>query len=197
MSPPVQNIVTALANRPTLVMQKAIASMAKNYSVLDENQQLLCGISLDSSQNVTGEAIRAIPFAGKYVSRGRTYTYRMTDASGALALEIRKGEGTWAAQFDVVDPVAGGTFGSIRMNHGFMGGMQGQWVSPTGEVLMQTEGNVVRREYQIVGPQGAPIGKVRHKVMAVHDLWQLDLAPGSNHLYSAIFAAILDFEKEM
>ena len=31
----------------------------------------------------------------------------------------------------------------------------------------------------------------------IRDVWELELGQGSNHLFSSIFATILDFEKEM
>jgi hypothetical protein len=38
---------------------------------------------------------------------------------------------------------------------------------------------------------------VRHKILAIRDVWQLELDPRVNHLYSALFATVLDFEKTM
>jgi len=41
------------------------------------------------------------------------------------------------------------------------------------------------------------VGRVRHKILAIRDVWQLELNPQINHLYSALFATVLDFEKKM
>lgn len=194
-NPAAQSVVNALANHNVLLMKMQMLSLAKNYSVMDENQQVLCRISLDAGQNLTGAAVKAL--VGKWAARSMTYTYSVHDTTGAVAMTIQKGSGAWTSQFDIVDPATAGTFGSIRMKRGFLGGMKAQWVTPQGQVLMQTQGNIVRRKYRILGPDGKEVGKVRHKMLAIRDVWELELEPGSNHLYSAIFATILDFEKKM
>jgi uncharacterized protein YxjI len=193
--PAAQNVIASLANHSTLLMKLQILSLAKNYDVMDESQQVLCRISLDAGQNMTGEALKAL--VGKWAARTMNYTYSVHDASGNVAMQIRKGSGAWKMQFDVVDAQAPITYGSIRMKRGLLGGMKAEWVTPGGQVLMQTKGNIVRRKYVIQGPEGREIGKVRHKILAIRDVWQLELDPGANHLYSAIFATILDFEKKM
>lgn len=41
------------------------------------------------------------------------------------------------------------------------------------------------------------MGSVRHKIAAIRDIWNLKLSGGANILNAAIFATVLDFEKEM
>ncbi|HEV2231151.1 MAG TPA: hypothetical protein VGS18_03075, partial [Thermoplasmata archaeon] len=60
-----------------------------------------------------------------------------------------------------------------------------------------TKGNIIRRKYEIRDGANRPVGHVRHKILAIRDVWQLELSPGVNHLYSALFATVLDFEKKM
>jgi len=62
---------------------------------------------------------------------------------------------------------------------------------------LHTKGTIVRRKYAILRPDGKEVGRVRHKIPAIRDVWELEFESGANHLYSAIFATILDFEKKM
>jgi uncharacterized protein YxjI len=78
-----------------------------------------------------------------------------------------------------------------------IGGLKATWGGPDGQPWMTTKGNIIRRKYTIVAPDGRVLGRVRHKILAIRDVWQLELDPGANHLYSAIFATVLDFEKKM
>jgi uncharacterized protein YxjI len=203
LNPAAQNVVNVLANQPSLLMKMRILSLGKNYDVMDPNQQVLCHVGLDAGQNVGGEVVKgaiasiAGDYLGRYAARDMTYTYRVTDAAGNLALEIRKGAGANQARFDVFDPLTNVPVGSIQLRRSLIGGLQATWLAPNGQPLMQTQGNVIRRTYAIRGPDGREIGRVRHKILAIRDVWQLEFGAGTNHLYSAIFATILDFEKEM
>ena len=96
-----------------------------------------------------------------------------------------------------MDPQAGGSFGTIDMRRSLIGGLKASWLLPSGQPAMSTKGNIIRRKYRIVDPAGTEIGRVRHKILAIRDVWQLELESGANHLYSALFAAVLDFEKKM
>ena len=79
-----------------------------------------------------------------------------------------------------------------------MGGMSAEWQDPqSGSTLITTKGNVIRRQYEMVDPSGSQIATVRHKIVAVRDVWQLQITGGTNHLHAVIFATVLDFEKEM
>jgi uncharacterized protein YxjI len=84
------------------------------------------------------------------------------------------------------------------MKRSLIGGLKASWIAPGGgQTIMMTKGNIIRRKYRIVDAGGREIGHVRHKILAIRDVWQLQLEGGVNHLYGAIFAAILDFEKKM
>ena len=110
---------------------------------------------------------------------------------------IKKGKGGNQSRFDVVDAMTGGSFGAIEMKRSLIGGLHATWVDPNGNAVMVTKGNIIRRKYSINGPDGREIGRVRHKILAVRDVWELEFETGANHLYSTIFATILDFEKKM
>ncbi|MCI4359308.1 MAG: hypothetical protein L3J95_02655 [Thermoplasmata archaeon] len=186
-----------------LLMKMAILSLGKNYSIMDSNQRVLGTISLDAGQNLTGALIGSAVsqvaggYVGRWAARRREYEYEVKDSQGQLAMHIRKGKGGNTSVFQVVDAATGGSFGHIDMKRSFIGGLKAAWVAPDGSQLMSSKGNILRRKYAIVGANGAELGKVRHKILAVRDVWQLELGPGTNHLYSAIFATILDFEKQM
>ena len=83
------------------------------------------------------------------------------------------------------------------MKRSLIGGLQAVWLYPQSQTYLSTKGNIIRRNYQILGPGGRPVGRVRHKILAIRDVWQLELDPTVNHPYSALFAAVLDFEKKM
>lgn len=198
-----QNILQALSGHPKLLMKMRILSLGKNYDVMDENQHVLCKVGLDASQNLTGSvvgsAVGAIAgdFIGKMVARNMQYTYTVTDPQGNLAYEIRKGKGAYTTEFTIVDPHANAPVGKIGMKRSLIGGLKAVWMNPQGQTYMSTKGNIIRRKYQILGPDGRPVGHVRHKIFAIRDVWQLELDPNVNHLYSALFATVLDFEKKM
>jgi uncharacterized protein YxjI len=203
LNPVAQNIVQTLSGQSTLLMKMQILSLGKNYDVMDPNQTPLCRIGLDAGQNISGQllgsAVSSLAggYIGRYATRSMNYTYTVKDPSGNLGLEIRKTGGGNHSQFQVVDPLGGGTVGLIDMKRSLIGGLHATWLAPTGQPLMVTKGNIIRRKYAITGPDGREFGRVRHKILAIRDVWQLELDPGGNHLYSSIFAAILDFEKKM
>jgi uncharacterized protein YxjI len=203
LNPAAQGIVQTLSNRPKLLMQMQILSLGKNYDVMDEGKNLLCKVGLDGSQNMKGALVGAAisqvagDYLGRFAQRSLQYTYRVKDAQGQLALEIRKGSGGNTAAFQVVDPPAGSLLGTIQMKRSLIGGLKASWVSPEGQVYLSPKGNIIRRKYQILGPDGSEWGHVRHKILAIRDTWELDLDPRVNHLYRALFATVLDFEKTM
>jgi uncharacterized protein YxjI len=131
------------------------------------------------------------------MTRRQEYVYDVKDPQGDLVLQVRKGLGGNAATFEVVEMATQAAIGRIDMQRSLIGGLQATWVAPTGQAYLHTQGNILRREYEILGPQGESLGRIRHKILAVRDVWQLELDPRVNHLYSAIFATTLDFEKKM
>ncbi len=203
MNPAAQQIVTTLANQPMLLMKMKILSLGKNYDVMDAQQQVLCRVGLDANQNVKGQLLSSAvasvagDFVGRWAARSLEYTYDVTDPNGQVAIQIRKGKGGQKAQFQVVDPVSGGSFGHIDLQRSIFGGMKAFWVAPDGQQVFHTKGNLLRRKYSILNTAGQEIGKVSHKILAIRDTWQLELNAGANHLYSAIFAVVIDFEKKM
>jgi len=203
MNPYAQGIVTALANQPKLLMKMRILSLGKNYDVMDPNQQVLCQVGLDASQNMTGSVVSSVVgsvaggYVGRWAGRSLAYTYLVRDAGGTVALAINKGSGGNQAQFQVVDVVTGTSFGRIDLKRSLIGGLKATWVAPDGQVWLHTKGNIIRRKYAILGPDGKEVGRVRHKILAIRDVWELEFESGANHLFSAIFATILDFEKKM
>jgi uncharacterized protein YxjI len=204
MNPAAQNIVQALTGHSTLLMKMQILSLGKNYDVMDQQKNVLCRIGLDSSQNVKGALVGAAvsqvagDFIGRWAQRSLTYTYTVTDANGQLAMRIEKGAGGQKASFAIVDAATGGSFGVIQMKRSLIGGLKAVWEAPgTSQPMMMSKGNIIRRKYNIVDPGGRELGRVRHKILAIRDVWQLELDPSVNHLYAAIFATVLDFEKKM
>jgi uncharacterized protein YxjI len=203
MNPTAQAVVQGLAGHPLLLMKMAILSFGKNYDVMDEQSRVLCKVGLDSGQNVKGQllggavASLAGGYVGRWAARSLAYTYVVRDAQGNPALEIRKGSGGNKAEFLVVDPQSNVVLGKIDLVRSLIGGLKASWVGPDGQIYMHSKGNILRRKYEILGPDGASVGRVRHKILAVRDVWQLELSPQINHLYSALFATVLDFEKKM
>jgi uncharacterized protein YxjI len=203
MNPAARNIVNSLQGQKMLLMKMQILSLGKNYWVMDSAQRPLCYIGLDASQNITASVISgavssiAGDYIGRYAARTQQYTYTVTDESQQVAMLIKKGSGGNRSRFDVVDAVTGGSFGAIEMKRSLIGGLRATWVDPSGAPVMVTKGNILRRKYSINGPDGREIGRVRHKILAVRDVWQLEFESGANHLYSTIFATVLDFEKKM
>ncbi|HXQ48383.1 MAG TPA: hypothetical protein VN842_01195 [Thermoplasmata archaeon] len=202
VSPP-SPLVQSLSGHGTLLMKMAIMSLGKNYDVMDQNKVVLCTIGLDASQNVKGQLVGAAvgsiagDYVGRWATRRREYTYDVKDPHGNLAMQIRKDVGGNAATFHVVDTPTQSEVGRIEMQRSLLGGLKATWVSPDGQVYLHTRGNIIRRKYEILGPGGEVWGRVRHKILAVRDVWELELDPRVNHLYSALFATVLDFEKKM
>jgi uncharacterized protein YxjI len=203
LNPVAQTVVRDLSGQPKLLMKMQILSFGKNYDVMDAEQRVLCKVGLDSGQNVKGAVVGAAVssiaggYLGRYVQRSLTYTYVVRDAQGNPALEIRKGSGGNTSEFQIVDPSANVLLGVIRMKRSLIGGLKANWVGPDGQVYLSSKGNIIRRKYEVLGPTGQSVGRVRHKILAIRDVWELDMSPQVNHLYSALFATVLDFEKKM
>ncbi|MFG1529917.1 MAG: hypothetical protein AAFA34_01385 [Thermoplasmata archaeon] len=200
---PTASIIQSLSGQATLLMKMKILSFGKNYDVMDSNQSVLLTIGLDAGQNLKGLAVGAAvsqiagDYVGRWAARRREYTYDVKDPQGNLAMQIRKGVGGNTATFQVVDAATQSQVGRIELKRSLIGGLKATWVDPSGVVYLHTKGNILRRKYEILGPQGERWGRVRHKILAVRDVWQLELDPRVNHLYSALFATVLDFEKKM
>ena len=200
---PMGMLVRSLSGQPTLLMRMRALSFGKYYDVMDPNQTVLMTIGLDARQNVKGRLVGAAVgvFAGDYVggwmARRREYVYDVKDPQGNLVLQVHKGVGGNAATFAVVEMASQAPVGRIELNRSLIGGLRATWVAPEGQAYLQTRGNILRRTYDILGPRGEGFGQVRHKVLAIRDVWHLELDPRVNHLYSTLFATILDFEKKM
>jgi len=203
VNPTAQAVVQTLAGQGTLLMKMQILSFGKNYDVMNEQQQVLCKVGLDSGQNVKGQLLGSAvsslagDYVGRWAQRSLAYTYVVRDAQGNPALEIRKGSGGNKAEFVVVDPQTNVALGKIDLQRSLIGGLKASWVAPDGQVYLHSKGNIIRRKYEIVGADGRSMGRVRHKILAIRDVWQLELEPQVNHLFSALFATVLDFEKKM
>lgn len=203
MNDAASRIVSSVANQPLLLMKMRILSLGKNYDIMDRDQRVLYHIGLDSQQNVSGAVFGAAvsslagDYLGRYAQRSLSYTYDVTDTSGTLAMQIRKSGGGNSSRFDVVDAQTGGSFGYIEMKRSLIGGLKAAWKTGDGQTIMSSKGNIIRRKYVIVGGNGAEMAKVRHKILAIRDVWQLELQPQVNHLYASIFSIVLDFEKTM
>lgn len=203
MNPAAQNIVNALQGQPKLLMKMQILSLGKNYWVMDAAQKPLCYIGLDAGQNISGAVLGAAvsqiagDYIGRYARRSMEYTYTVKDAQQQTAMLIKKGSGGNKSRFDIVDAVTGGSFGAIEMKRSLIGGLKAHWVAPNGAPMMSTKGNIIRRKYSILSADGKEVGRIRHKILAVRDVWELEFESAANHLYTAIFATILDFEKKM
>ncbi len=190
------NIRSALAGNRDLLMKQKILQFGKNYTVMDINQTPLCFVRLDWGANAAGRMLSA--FAGKWAGRMMKYTYKVSDATDQPALEIRKGSGSFKSYFDIIEPEGNERIGGIGLRRSLIGGMRAEWQDPaSGQALIRTEGNVIRRKYRMVGSDGSEIATVRHKIAAIRDVWKLEIKTDTNHLHAVIFSAVLDFEKEM
>ncbi len=190
------NITNALNGKEVLLMKKKIIAAGKNYAVMDENQNHLCYVYLSAGQNLAGKLLSSV--AGSWAGREMSYTYLIQDSANQNALILKKGAGAWSTTFIMHDAVTEEQVAMISLKRGLIGGMQAQWTEQSNnQVTMTTKGNVMRRQYAIVDQNQNEIGSVRHKIAAVRDTWSLNLSPHANILNAAIFAAVLDFEKEM
>jgi uncharacterized protein YxjI len=202
LNPTAQKVIQTLSGQSTLLMRMRVLSFGKNYDVMDPNQTVLCQVGLDAKQNVKGALIGSAVsqvaggYVGRWAQRSLSYTYIVRDAEGVAALEIRKGSGGNQAEFLVVDPQTNVQLGKIDLKRSLIGGLKASWVAPDGQAYMHTKGNIIRRKYKIVDPNGSEVGHVRHKILAIRDVWELQLQSQVNHLYSALFATVLDFEKK-
>lgn len=193
---PLETINKALSGKSELLMKKKILAAGKNYAVMDENQNHLCYVYLDAKQNIVGNILSGA--LGSWVGREMGYTYIVQDAFNQNALILKKGAGAWSANFGVFDAVSGDQLAMISLKRSLIGGMQAQWQDKdNSSIEMATKGNVIKRQYSIVDQNNRELGHVRHKIAAVRDVWMLKLTPEANILHAAIFATVLDFEKEM
>lgn len=190
-------VVESLKGKPELLMQKKILALGKNYTVTDENHNTICFVRLNWGSNMAGNLVSG--YMGKWAGRSMSYTYTVNDAEDQNALEIRKSGGAWSSNFEVVEPEQQQRIGIIQLKRTFLiGGIKAQWVNPSSnQTEIVTSGNVMRRKYTMVTPDGSEIAKVRHKIAAIRDTWKLEVSTGEQNLHAVIFATVLDFEKEM
>lgn len=193
---PLKNITSALSDKTELLMKRKILAIGKNYTVMDKDQNPLCYVSLSAGQNIMGNMLSGA--LGSWVGREMEYTYTVQDTHDQVALVLKKGPGAWSANFGVFDFVSGEQTATLSLKRSLIGGMQAQWLDQgSNQATMVTKGNVIRRQYSILDQSQQEIGFVRHKIVAIRDTWNLNLSPQANILNAAIFATVLDFEKEM
>ena len=192
-----ENVTSSLKGNRELLMKKKIISLGKNYTIMDKSHNPLCYVRLNWGSNVGGTIVSN--YAGKWAGRMMNYTYTVSDKEDQTALEIRKSGGSWKARFDVAEPETGERIGIIDLKRTFLiGGIRANWLDPkSGQIMIATKGNVIRRKYRMVDGSGNEIAKVRHKIAAIRDVWKLETASGNENLHAVIFSTVLDFEKEM
>lgn len=191
-----ETINKALEGKNSLLMKKKILAAGKNYAVMDENQNPLCYVYLSAKQNIVGNLLSGA--IGSWAGREMAYTYVVQDAFNQDALIVKKGTGAWSSNFGVFDAVSGEQLAMISLKRSLIGGMQARWTEKeSSQATMVTKGNVIKRQYAILDQSGSEVGHVRHKIVAVRDVWNLSLNEGASILHAAIFATVLDFEKEM
>jgi uncharacterized protein YxjI len=198
MSQNALNSITAELNgKEEILMKKKIVALGKHYNVMDKDKNNICSVHLSWGQNLGGESISQ--YGGKWIGRSMKYTYKIKDNQDELALEVKKYAGSWKTSFEVVEPETGTIIGKILLKRSFLiGGIKARWTkSDSDDPVMTVKGNVMRRKYLIVGSDGKEIAKIRHKIVAVRDVWPIKLYDKKMGLQAIIFAAVLDFEKEM
>ena len=190
------SIMAELNGKEEVLMKKKIVALGKHYNVMDKDKNPICSVHLSWGQNLGGQAISQY---GKWLGRSMKYTYRINDNQDNLALEVKKYAGSWKTSFEVVEPEAGTVLGRILLKRSFLiGGIKARWAkSDSDDPVMTVNGNVMRRKYLIIGSNGNEIAKIRHKIVAVRDVWPIKIHDTNMGLQAIIFAAVLDFEKEM
>ncbi len=191
------NIKDALKGKTELVMKKKLLAIGKYYAVSDTEGNTLCFVNLSWGSNLMGNVVS--DHMGKWMGRSMRYTYTLTDANEKIALEIKKTGGAWDSNFNVVEPDKNQIIGIIQLKRAFViGNMKAQWLNyESKNVEMSVNGNIMRRTYNIINSSGKEIARVRHKIAAIRDTWNLEINSGEDNLYSIIFSTVLDFEKEM
>ena len=190
-------ILKAVENKNEILMKKKIIALGKHYNVMDKDKNTLCSVHLSLWQNMGGEGMSR--YVGKWAGRSMKYTYLIKDAQENIGLEVRKYNGSWKTAFEVVEPDSNVIMGKIWLKRSFLiGGIKARWVNKENDnPLITVKGNVMRRKYRMLSPDGKEIAKVRHKIVAVRDVWKLEIKDTNKDLEAIIFAAVLDFEKEM
>src|SRR5271170_2416076 len=159
-NPAAVGIMNSMTNQGLLLMKMRMLALGKHYDIMDKDEHLLATMSLDAKQNMTGAVVGtavasiAGDYIGRLAKRSLAYTYDVMDAGGNLAFQIRKGSGGNTAQFTVVDPITGVNAGTIDMKRSLFGGLKAHWMAPSGQPLMVTKGNIIRRKYTITDTSG-------------------------------------------
>lgn len=191
-----ENVINALNGKTQLLMKKHIISLGKIYTVMDENQSPLFTVKLGWGSNMMGNMLSNQ--MGKWAGRMMNYSYSVYDNNEELALQIQKGSGSFKSTFAVIEPETNENIGSIYLKRSLIGGMNASWLdASTNTPTITTKGNVIRRQYSMLDQNMAEIASVRHKIVAVRDVWKIEVMDISNSLHAVIFATVLDFEKEM
>lgn len=190
------NVMNSLNGQTELLMKKHIISLGKFYDVMDSNQSKLFSVRLDWGSNMAGNMLAGQ--LGRWAGRMMHYTYSVYDGNNEIALEINKGSGAFKSTFQVVEPETGEKMGSIYMKRSLIGGMNANWLdASSNQPTINTKGNIMRRQYTMLNQNMAEVATVRHKIVAVRDVWTLNITDSSDSLHAVIFATVLDFEKEM
>jgi len=188
-----------LQGQRSFLVQHQMLSLGHSYRVMDPEKRHLFTVQGNVGQNLRGNALGSLlggsdSYLGRMVTRGGSMSYTLVNAQGALFGTVLKEGGANQSQFTLVDPT-GGRCIVVAMNRGLMGGITAQALSPDGQLMFQTSGNLLRHNFLIKDAGGADVAKVHEAWVAVRDTYNIDMLGNVDPLYPLVFTILIDFEK--
>jgi uncharacterized protein YxjI len=182
------------------LIQHQVISLGHSYRVMDPEKNHLFTVRGDAGQNLSGNALGSLlggsnSYLGRMAARSVNMTYSLVNAQGTVLGSIQKQGGANQSQFTLVDS-AGQRRVVVALQRGLVGGITATAVSPEGQPMLQTSGNLVRHNFMIKGPGGEDLAKVHEAWVAVRDTYNVDMLGNIDPLYPLVFTILIDFEKE-
>ena len=174
--------------------------MGHSYRVMDHEKRLLFTVQGNAKQNLMGNLVGGMFGGGgnsymeRMAARGGGMTYSLVHPSGTVVGTVTKEGGPNRSTFTLTD-AAGQRWVTVHLERGLMGGITATAVSPTGQPILQTSGNLVRHDFMIKDPGGRDVVKVHEAWAAVRDTYNVDLLENVDPLYPLVFSILIDFEK--
>jgi hypothetical protein len=201
LSPVAEGLHQVLGSHPTLVLWRKETFHGRTLHVMDTTRQRILCLLKQGMVTYKPVAEGTVPAGGGVDGRTglrQTKGYVLEDPAGRLAIVIPKFgmPDALAIRLWVVDPGTSDLLGQIDLGRSEREIVM-TWATSRGEPVMKVNRLLNRTssyENPISDRDGHEVGLIRKSKWAFRDIWELDLKPGSDHLFCVIFSAIWECE---
>jgi uncharacterized protein YxjI len=184
-----------LEGKRQFLVRHQMLSIGHSYQVLDHEKHHLFTVKGSATQqfesNLMGGMFRNAGVGERMVNM----TYTLVNSQDAVVGTFSKQGGPNESTFTLVD-VNGQPWVMLTLHRGGFGGITATAVYPDGRPMMETKGNLMRHDFMVHDPSGAPLAKVHEAWASVRDTYNIDVLGNIDPLFPLAFSILIDYEKE-